>query len=51
MSNINDCTKFEDNWSKQSGLRVHTSFKNRWPDVKIFFQEVVSLDLKQTQKT
>ena len=27
MSNINNCTKFEDNLSKQSGL---TSFKNGW---------------------
>ena len=30
MCNINDSTKFEDNQSKQSGLRVHTSFKNGW---------------------
>ena len=29
-SNINDYTKFEDNQSKQSGLRAHTCFKNGW---------------------
>ena len=25
MNNIYDCAKFEDNQSKQSGLRVHTN--------------------------
>ena len=29
-NSINDCTNFEDNRSKQSGLRLHTSFKNGW---------------------
>ena len=32
MSNINECTKFEDNQSKKFGLRVPTSFnKSRVP--------------------
>ena len=30
MSNVNDCTKFEDNRSRQSGLTAHTRFKNWW---------------------
>ena len=28
MSNINDCTKFKDNWSMEYGVRVQTSYKN-----------------------
>ena len=57
MSNINDCTKFEDIWSKQSGLRAHTSFKmggghlGKKADIN-FFQKVFPspLTLKRTQK-
>ena len=42
MDNINEFTKFEDNRSKQSGLRVHTSLKmggghlgNKMADVEL----------------
>ena len=59
MSNINDCTKFEDNQSKQSGLRVQTSVKNRWRQSwkqdggfkMCFFLEVVPLDPREHRKS
>ena len=57
ISNINDCTKFEDNRLKQSGLRAHTSFKTGWqPSLKqdgrhkIFFQKLSPLTLNKHRK-
>ena len=58
VSNINGCTKFEDNRLQKSGSRVHTSFKTGWWQSwkqdgghKIFFQKFSPLTLKGTQKT
>ena len=57
MSNINDCTKFADNWSKQSGLRVYTSFKTGWQPFwkqdggrKTFFFRSCPLDAEMNTK-
>ena len=58
MSSINDCSKFEDNRSKQSGLIAHTSFTNggghlgnKMADaIFFFFSEAVPLTLNEHRK-